>query len=200
MPTEEIVLASGSAVRRRLLENAGIPHVVDAADLDEGTIKNDELKRAATPEAIARRLAHEKALAVARRHPGRAVLGADQVLVLDDRIYDKPRDLAEARKHLMAFKGRAHVLISAWALVRNDRILADGASAATLHMHSFSDGFLDTYLATAGNGILSSVGCYRLEERGLQLFERIEGDYFTVLGLPMLPLLAALRNEGILQP
>lgn len=200
MPTEDIVLASASIVRRRLLENAGIRHAVDAAHIDESIIKAEELKKGAVPETIASRLAHEKAEAVARRHPGRIVLGADQVLVLNGRLYDKPGDVAEARRHLQDFRGRDHVLISAWTLVRDGRVLAAGAETVRLYMHRFSDGFLDAYLATEGENILSSVGCYRVEGRGLQLFERIEGDYFTVLGLPMLPLLAALRNEGILAP
>ncbi len=195
---EKLVLASASSVRRRLLSDAGIAHVVDPADLDEDAIKKEGLAKGLTPADVAGRLAAEKALAVSARHPGMTVLGADQVLVLGGRIYDKPRDLAAARLHLLDFRGRRHDLLSAVALARDGRVIWSHLETAEMHVRAFDDAFLDDYLAQEGDSVLSSVGCYRLESRGLQLFERIDGDYFTVLGLPMLPLLAALRNAGIL--
>ncbi|MDA0997129.1 MAG: Maf family nucleotide pyrophosphatase [Proteobacteria bacterium] len=198
MPAEQIVLASASVIRRQLLEAAGIALIVDAADLDEAAIKQREQAQGSAPVAVAEALARAKAEAVAARHPGKWVLGADQVLSIDAKIFNKPANMTEARRHLKSFRGRSHQLLSAVSLVHGGSEQWSTVASATLWVRDFSDAFLDAYLALEGENVLGSVGCYRLESRGLTLFDRIDGDYFTVLGLPMLPLLAAFRNAGIL--
>lgn len=192
-----LLLASASLTRARLLENAGLAFAAEAAPVDE-----DEAKRALEAEgsdaaAIAAALAELKARAVSRRHPGAFVIGADQVLDCDGRRFDKPADLAAARAQLLALRGRTHELVSAAVVVRDGRPLWHHVGRARLTMRPFSDVFLDRYLAEAGDAILGSVGAYQLEGRGAQLFARVEGDYFTILGLPLLPLLDFLRAHGL---
>jgi len=135
---------------------------------------------------------------VSANRPADHVIGADQILVLDDAIYAKPADLAEARRHLMSLRGRTHALVTAAVVLREGRVLATITDSADLTMRPFSDAFLDDYLAAAGRDVTRSVGAYRLEELGAQLFDRIEGDYFTILGLPLLPLLSFLRTERLI--
>jgi septum formation protein len=191
-----LVLASKSAIRRTLLETAGLPVEVCAADIDERGIETKS--SAQTPEAVAALLAREKAFAIARSRRGRLVLGADQVLGLDNQLFSKPNDRAAARVQLRALSGRTHALYSAVVFVQDDAVLFEYVGIARLTMRAFSDRFLDGYLDAVGDAAMASVGAYQLEGLGVQLFDRIEGDYFTVLGLPLLPALDFLRRHGSL--
>ena len=193
-----VILASASRARGSLMRGAGLEFVQIPADVDEAAIKHRMLKTGAAPEAIALELARAKALAVATHRPEAIVVGADQILECEGRCFDKPSGRAAARDHLSAFRGRRHRLISAVVAVRGTGIVWEHHDEARLTMRAFSDEFLDWYLDTAGSDILDSVGAYRLESLGAQLFEGIAGDYFTVLGLPLLPLLDYLRGEGVL--
>jgi septum formation protein len=192
LAADPLVLASRSEARRALLAAAGIPLDVRPADLDERALA------AGAPAATAALLAREKALAVARTEPGRLVLGADQTLALGAERFDKPGDRAGAAAALRALRGRTHVLHSAVAVVQDGAVLFEHADAARLTMRTFSDRFLERYLDAAGAAVTASVGGYQIEGLGLQLFERIEGDYFTILGLPLLPVLDFLRRRQCL--
>jgi nucleoside triphosphate pyrophosphatase len=189
-----LVLASKSEVRRLLLEGAGIPLDVVPADIDERGIEARAGRQ--SPGEVADLLAREKANAVAARLPGRLVLGADQTLALGERSFTKPADRAAARAQLLALRGRVHELHSAIALVRNGVVLFEHRAAARLTMRAFSEEFLNGYIEAAGDAVTASVGCYQVERLGIQLFECIEGDHFTIMGLPLLPLLAFLRRNG----
>ena len=196
LSAQPLVLASGSAVRRKLLEAAGIPLTVHAADIDERRLEAEAPPMPAADAAA--RLACAKAAVVAKSSPGRLVLGADQILTLDGKRFAKPADRAAARSQLRAFAGRTHELHSAIVLVQDTTTLFQHADVARLTMRAFSDEFLDRYLDVAGAAVTASVGAYQLEGPGIQLFERIEGDYFTILGLPLLPALDFLRRHGCL--
>jgi septum formation protein len=191
-----LVLASKSAVRHALLRDAGIPVEVAPADIDERAIE----QRADTGDAgdIAALLAREKARAIATRLPGRLVLGADQTLALGVRRFSKPPDLAAARDQLKALRGRTHELHTAIALLREGAVVFEHREVARLTMRAFSDAFLEGYLEVMGSAVTTSVGGYQLEKVGIQLFERIEGDHFVILGLPLLALLQYLRQSGCL--
>ena len=191
-----IILASTSASRQSLLRGAGITFSAEAADIDERGLEAELID--ADPAMVARRLSEAKALAVSSRYPHALVIGADQTLGLGTRSFHKPATPDDARTQLMALRGATHRLNSGVAIVQGSRILFSHVSAADMTMRSFSDVFLDRYLTIAGSKVLTSVGCYQLEGPGIQLFERIDGDYFTILGLPLLPLLAALRDLGAL--
>ena len=190
-----LVIASKSAVRRAVLEAAGIPLEVRPADIDERDI--EARSSAAGPGEVAALLAREKARAIAAVMPGRLVLGADQTLALGARRFSKPVDRAAAREQLQALRGRTHELHSAVAVVRDAEVLYDRVEVARLTMRTFADEFLDRYIDTAGSAVTASVGAYQLERTGVHLFSRVEGDHFTVLGLPLLPLLGFLRNQGL---
>ena len=196
MSSAPLVLASGSASRKSLLTAAGVPFVTDPADLDEDRLMA-ELKPAGA-EIMARTLAEQKALAVSRRHPGQIVLGGDSVIAFGGDYLSKCASLAQARALLLRLAGQTHLLVSAAALARDGALLWAHASPCRMTMRDLSAQFLEDYLAAEGEGLLSSVGCYRFEGRGAQLFDRVEGDYFSVLGLPLLPVLAQLRKEGVL--
>ncbi len=191
-----LVLASKSKVRRTLLEAAGIPVEIDPADIDERAAEAPHA--GALPEKIAILLAREKALAVARRRPGALVLGADQTLALGNRRFSKPTTIAAAREQLASLGGKTHVLHSGMVVARGDAILFETVATAHLTMRALSNDTLDAYLAAAGERVLASVGAYQLESLGVHLFEKIEGDHFTILGLPLLPLLTFFRREGML--
>ena len=190
-----IVLASRSAARRAMLAQAGLDFQAMDAGVDEGAIKTRMLTDAAAPLQIAQALAEAKALA-AGADPQALVIGSDQVLELDGALIDKAETLDVAADRLWSMRGRPHRLHSAVALVQDGAVVWRGADTAQLWMRDFSRQFLDDYLAREGEAVLSSVGCYRLEGLGAQLFDRIEGDYFTVLGMPLWPLLDALRSRG----
>jgi septum formation protein len=191
-----LVLASRSAVRRRLLEAAGIVLDVCPADVDERSLEAGAPLQA--PVAIATMLAREKALVVDRAKPGRLILGADQTLSLDGQRFAKPADRAAARAQLRALSGRTHELYSAIVFMQDAAVLFDYVGVARLTMRAVSDQFLDAYLDAAGNAATASVGAYQIEGLGVQLFERIDGDYFTVLGLPLTKALEFLRRQGCL--
>ncbi len=191
-----LVLASKSASRRALLQGAGIPIEVLATDIDERGI--EAKADVADPGAVAALLAREKALAVSVQQPGRLVIGADQTLALGQRRFAKPADRAAAREQLKVLRGQSHTLHSAVAIVRDGKPVFEHCAVARLVMRAFSDGFLESYLDAAGDAVTASVGAYQVEGLGVHLFERIEGDHSTILGLPLLPLLAALRQEGVL--
>jgi septum formation protein len=191
---QPLVLASKSAIRGEILRAAGLAIEVCPADIDERTIEQGSAAR--DPGEIAALLAREKAHAVAARLPGRAVLGADQTLALGERRFSKPTDRAAAREQLKLLRGQTHQLHTAIALVRDGVILFEHRKAARLTMRAFSDRFLEHYLDAAGAAVTASVGGYQLEKTGIQLFERVEGDHFVILGLPLLPLLLHLRQAG----
>jgi septum formation protein len=193
-----VVLASGSATRARLLQAAGVSFAVDVPAIDEAEVKHSLKAAGATSTALAETLAELKAQRISRRQPGALVLGADQVLDCAGLVYDKPDDLAAARRQLLALRGRRHELISAVVVLRDGTRIWHHVARAGLTMRDFSNEFLDRYLAEAGTTVLSSVGAYQLEGPGAQLFQRIEGDYFTILGLPLLPLLDFLREHRVI--
>lgn len=193
---ERLILASGSAARRAMLDGAGVPFSVQVADVDEDAVK--AVHDPADAAGLAVELARVKALAVSRHDADAWVLGADQTLAFDGGLVSKARSLDEARLRLSAMRGKAHALHSGAALARNGQIVWSGVDTARMQVRSFSDAFLDAYLAREGEALLSSVGAYRLEGMGSQLFDRIEGDYFTVLGMPLWPVLAELRRAGVL--
>ncbi len=195
-----LVLASGSAARRHLLEAAGLVFEVMPADVDEVRIRDVLLKESpgADASAVAAVLAAEKARVVSLASPNDLVIGADQVLDLDGKIFSKAGTIPEARGHLLMLRGRRHDLISAVALARGGSVHWQTVATARMSMRTFSDGFLDAYVERMGERLLKSVGCYELEGLGVQLFERIDGDYFTILGIPLLPLLRRLREEEMI--
>ena len=196
----QIILASTSRARREMLAAAGVAFTVEAADVDEPAIRKTLLaaKSAATPPQIADALARAKAEDVSQRHKGSLVIGGDQVLALGTELLTKAKDEAAARATLKKFRGMTHELHSAVALAVDGRVLWTHTGTARLKMRDFSDAFLEEYLTRAGDRIGQSVGAYELEGLGVQLFDNIEGDYFTILGLPLLPLLAELRAHGMI--
>jgi len=191
-----LVLASKSAIRGAILREAGVPVEVSPADIDERAIEQGSAAR--DPGAVAALLALEKARTIAARLPGRVVLGADQTLALGVRRFSKPADRASARAQLKLLRGQTHELHTAIALVREGTVMFEHRDVARLTMREFSDQFLEDYLDAAGAAVTASVGGYQLERTGIQLFERVEGDHFVILGLPILPLLLHLRQAGSL--
>lgn len=192
-----LILASRSEIRAALLRAAGIVFQTTASMVDETAAKTILLATRTSPMAIAGALADEKALVVSRREPG-LVIGADQTLDLDGRLYDKPASLVEARARLMALRGRTHILHSSVSLARDGQVVWRFVESARLTMRAFTVEFLDAYLAGVGASVVETVGAYQLEGAGAQLFEAVEGDYFAILGMPLIPLLNALRNVGAL--
>ncbi|WP_316013373.1 nucleoside triphosphate pyrophosphatase [Roseobacter sp. HKCCA0434] len=193
-----LILASGSAARSTMLRNAGVSHEIDVSRIDEVSVKAAMLAEGAPPRDIADKLAELKGLRVSARQSERLVLSADQVLVCDGRLYDKPRDATELRAQLETLRGRAHELLSAAVICEAGRPVWRHVGRAQLVMRSFSDTFIEEYLSENAEGLLDSVGGYKLEEKGAQLFSRVQGDYFTVLGLPLLEVLGFLRARGYL--
>jgi len=193
---QPLVLASQSSARQMLLKNAGLDFQVAPADLDERSLQAQSgLKE---PAAIATLLARAKAAAVAQFYPGHLVVGADQTLALEDAILSKPGDRASAAAQLKRLSGKSHALHSVAAIVRDGEVIFETASIAWLTMRPLSDADIAAYLDAAGDRVTTSVGAYQLEGLGIHLFDRIEGDHFTILGLPLLPLLEFLRGEGLL--
>jgi septum formation protein len=191
-----LILASQSRARQMLLANAGIDFEAVPADIDEREIQ--QASGLSTPGDIAALLARRKALAVSLRQPGRFVVGADQTLARGARLFAKPAGRAQAAEQLRALAGGSHELHSAVAVARDGEILFEGVFIARMTMRQLGEGEIVAYLDAAGEAVTTSVGAYQLEGLGVHLFERIEGDHFTILGLPLLPLLAFLRSERLL--
>jgi septum formation protein len=196
-PAPPLVLASTSAIRAELMRRAGLTFAVEAASVDEDEIKAAFRAERRNAAECAAALAEAKAARVARRRPGTLVVGADQMLVCEGAWFDKPQSVAQAREQLMALRGRRHELVTSVCVVRDGTRLWHFTDRPALTMRPFSESFLDDYLARAGEDLLSSVGAYRLEDAGIQLFSRVDGDYFAILGLPLLPLLEFLRGHGV---
>lgn len=195
---QPLALASGSVTRRQLLEAAGVPIDVIRAPVDEGAIAAALLETRTPPDEIAIALAHAKAEAAARKHPDRLLLAADQTLNLAGRLLMKPADRLHAKQQLMRLRDNDHQLHSAAVLRRGDTVLWAGIASATLQMRAFSPDFLEQYLDAMGDTVTTTVGGYQLEGLGVHLFAAIDGDHATILGLPLIPILHALRDLGSL--
>jgi len=193
-----LVLASASSARAEMLKRAGVAAAIDAADIDEAKIKRECLARGESVEDAALALAEAKACAVARRHPAALVLGADQMLECDGRWFDKPAGYEQAAAQLRDLSGRTHRLVSAGVALAQGRPVWQATSAASLTMRPLSEDFIRSYSEAMGPVLLRSVGAYQIEGLGAQLFTAIEGDLFTILGLPLLPFLDFLRRQGML--
>lgn len=193
-----IVLASGSKARAAVLSAAGVTFEVAVAGVDEAAMKAGLLAQGNGPREVADALAELKAVRVSRKQPGALVIGADQTLDLDGQLFDKAESMVEARDRLQHLRGKTHKLHSAVVVARDGEVIWREVPAARLTMRPFTDEFLDAFLERGGESLLGSVGCYRLEDDGVQLFSRINGDYFTILGLPLMGLLDLLRRYGAL--
>ena len=193
---DPLILASQSRARQMLLANAGIAFEAVPADIDERSVQQNSGLSA--PGEIACLLAREKACFVSSKNPGRYIVGADQTLALGNRLFSKPAGRAQAADQLRLLAGHTHELHSAVAVARDDKILFSDVVVARMTMRRLGENEIDAYLDQAGQAVTTSVGAYQLEGLGVHLFERIEGDHFTILGLPLLPLLAFLRGEGLL--
>jgi septum formation protein len=193
-----LILASGSRTRLALLTAAGLSVTAIPAAIDEDAVKSQGRAKGQDAAAVALALAEVKARAVSKTHPDALVIGADQMLACQSQWFDKPADRTDARRQLLILAGQTHRLLTAVAVCRGDQTLWRHGAVATLTMRSFTEAFVDDYLSRAGDAPLSSVGAYQLEGLGVQLFDKIEGDHFTILGLPLLPLLAFLRQAKVL--
>ena len=195
-----IILASNSSGRAALLKGAGISFTKKAADLDERAIEEALTVDGVCPDSmdVALVLARAKAEYISQTEKDAYVIGADQVLALDDKIFEKPVNMDIARNNLLKFRGRTHYLHAGVCVARNGETIWQHVETASMTMRDFSTDFLAEYLVEAGDSVQTSVGAYRLEETGIHLFEKIEGDYFTILGLPLIPLLDFFREQGII--
>lgn len=193
-----LILASASTSRQRLLADAGIVAEIDPADIDESIIKRECRTSGRSSTDCATQLAEAKARTVAARHQDKLVLGADQLLDCEGEWFDKPRDRADARDQLQRLRGRTHELVTAAVILRNDEQLWQAVEKPRVTVRAFSDAFLDLYLDMIGDRVLKTVGGYELEKLGAQIMEKVEGDYFAILGLPLLPLMHFLRGAGAL--
>ncbi len=191
-----LILASGSKARQQMLRDAGVAFDVIPADIDEGKLLQQMVQQKAGPETIAAALARAKALHVAQQNPDAYVIGGDQVLWFEGRIYSKAKTAGEAQENLRGFAGKTHRLVSAVCVVRDDVVLWEYADHADMHMRKMEDAFLDDYMSRAGDALLKTVGGYELEGAGKELFEKVDGDYHTVLGMPLMPLLEFLEGEA----
>ena len=196
-PVPPLVLASSSRSRRQLLANAGLAFEIDPAGVDEQETTRSLLARRASPQEIAETLAEMKATRVSDRRPQALVVGGDSTLAANGRLFEKPPTMAAARKQLLALSGQTHELFSSVVVARGGARLWHWNERARLTMKPFGEPFLDAYLARAGEAVLDSVGAYQLEGLGAHLFSRVDGDYFTILGLPLLPLLSFLAGHGV---
>jgi septum formation protein len=192
----KIILASGSAGRKTLLQDAGIDFDVVRPDIDERAVEAAVENSGVTPAELATILAEAKAVEVSIRNPGALVIGADQTMVLDGRLFHKPADMEGARRHLLALSGKTHELHSAAVVAHAGKAVRHLTDTAYMTMRWLSPEFIGRYLSAVGDAALQSVGGYQIENRGIQLFEKIEGSHFTIVGLPLLPLLAVLREHG----
>ncbi|MEL6362474.1 MAG: Maf family protein [Pseudomonadota bacterium] len=192
-----LVLASGSKIRATILRNAGIPFESRPTQTNEAAIKQAGLATGAGMETIVTRLARAKAEAIVPRD-GELVIGSDQILIFDNALFDKPVDIKEAKDRLAAMQGKTHTLMNATTILKNGELIYEGISTADLTIRTLTPEDIDIYFDDVGTAVLSSVGAYHLEGKGARLFEKIEGDYFTILGLPLTPLLPVLRAHGII--
>jgi len=190
-----IILASGSKIRRQILTDAGVDFEVVTKPVDESAIKLSMLEDGAALKDIADALAEAKSMRVSRQLPG-LVIGADQIMVMNNTLFDKPRSIDEAKKRLLMMRGKTHFLIGAVVICEDGMPVWRHMSKTKLTMREFSEDFLDKYLEAEGDALLLSVGAYRFEGRGSQLFSNVEGDFFSILGLSLLPLLDFLRIRG----
>jgi septum formation protein len=193
-----LILASASAGRRAMLENAGVAFEVEAASIDEDAVKQSLKAEGASVEQAAETLAELKARRISARHPGVLVLGSDSMLECEGRWFDKAESVEEAREHLQAMRGTTHRLVTSAVLVRDEGRIWHHTAVASMTMRNFSDAWLDGYLEDIGERACASVGCYQVEGQGLQLFARIDGDFFAIVGLPMVQVLDQLRTQGVL--
>jgi septum formation protein len=193
-----IVLASGSPFRRKMLEDAGLVFEAEKPEIDERAVEAAVEGSGVTPEDLALILAEAKALDISQNRPGALVIGTDQTLSLGDEVLHKPRDMEEARRRLLALSGKIHQLNSAVVLMRDGDVIWSHVGVARLTMRDLEPGFVGRHLSRVGDKALSSVGAYQIEGEGIQLFEKIDGDHFTIVGMPLLPLLAKLRELGAL--
>ncbi len=191
-----LILASGSAIRAQILDAAGVRFDVVKPGVDEDALKDKARREGLSLRETAARLADAKALAVTA--PGAVVLGSDQIMAFKGEGFDKPRSMAEAHERLMSLQGQAHTLINAVSIARDAKIVFRHLDEPTLFMRTMSEDEIAAYLEAAGEGVLASVGAYQVEALGARLFERIEGDFFAVLGLSLMPVLGYLRREGLL--
>lgn len=194
-----LILASGSATRAAMLTTAGLVFRRESPDVDERAVEEPLTNSGVGPEDVASILAEVKALDVAARFPDDLVIGADQTMALDDERFHKPADMDAARRQLLRIAGKTHQLHSAVVVARGAEVLFRHVSSATLTMRAFTPAFVGHYLSVVGQRALSSVGAYQVEGYGIQLFDDIEGDHFTILGLPLLPLLGFLRQEKVIE-
>ena len=192
-----IILASGSAIRRKLMEDAGIEFEVIAKPVDEAAIKDAMLAESARLQDIADALAEAKSLRVSRIEPG-LVIGADQIMVMDGQLFDKPKDIDAARERLKLMRGKTHYLVGAVVISENGSPVWRHLAKTKLTMRDFSDAFIEDYLKAEGELVTKSVGAYRFEGLGAQLFSHVEGDFFSILGLSLLPVMDYLRTRGAL--
>ncbi|MEJ8474948.1 Maf-like protein [Roseibium algae] len=193
-----LVLASGSKIRAELLKNAGLEIEIDPSDVDERAVEAPLIEAGFLPEDLATVLAEAKANDVSSRRKGDLVIGADQILAYEGKRYTKPDDMEAARRQLLSFSGKTHELLSAVVLSYNGEAIWRHVSTARLTMRDLTPAFVGNYLGNVGEVALSSVGAYQLEGPGIQLFEKIDGDYFTILGLPLMPLFEELRRQGVM--
>lgn len=194
--SDAIILASGSPFRKKMLEDAGISFEVARPEIDERAVESAVEGSGLTPGDLASILAEAKALDVSQRAPGKLVIGTDQTLSLGDEVFHKAKDMEEARRRLLALSGQTHQLNSAVVIVRDGDVVWRHVAVAHLTMRELDPGFIGRHLSSVGEIALSSVGAYQIEGKGIQLFERIDGDHFTIVGMPLIPLLAKLRDLG----
>ena len=197
MPATPLILASTSESRRRLLGDAGLSFEIVPPGVDEDEAKRSLAAERAPPQDVAEALAELKAVRVSGRHPAALVIGGDSTLACNGRLFDKPPTVAAARQQLLELRGQTHDLISSVVVAQGGARIWHHTERGRLTMRPFDEVFLDAYLARAGDSVTTSVGAYRLESVGAHLFSRVEGDYFTILGLPLLPLLSFLQSHGI---
>ncbi|MET3662102.1 Maf-like protein [Aquamicrobium ahrensii] len=193
---EKLILASGSSFRKAMLVDAGLDIEAVPAEIDERAVEAPLANSGVSPEDVAMILAEAKAIEVSQRRPGALVLGCDQTLSLGDEVFHKPADMEGARRRLLSLSGKTHQLNSAAVLVRDGAVLWRHVGIASLTMRQLEPAFIGRHLARVGDRALSSVGAYQIEGEGIQLFEKVEGDHFTIVGLPLMPLLAELRRLG----
>lgn len=194
-----IILASKSISREKVLKDAGLSIEAIASNIDEDVIKRDMLKQGASHQDISEKLAQEKALNIASFYPKKIIIGGDQILVCENQIFSKARSMEEALQHLKIFRGKPHTLITSVSIIAEKKVIWTHTEKPILHMKNLTDEFLTSYIEEKGEAILQSVGCYLMEENGKELFSEVEGDYNSILGMPLLPLMNKLEELNLLE-